>query len=644
MTYDKLFEPAYIGNLKIKNRIVFSPVNPQFTIGEPSVPAERFYEYYRARAKGGAGLIITGHIKAERSVDPYPLTYGYPVLDSPSMIKYFYEITETAHMYDCKVAIELSPGSGRIADAALPGKPPVGPSENAVFMMPDAKTRELSVDEIKTLVAAYGRSAALAKQAGFDIIYIHFLAYLGDQFLSSAWNRRGDEYGGSLDNRMKFLTECIASVRQNVGIDFPLIVGLGLDHGFPGGRELEETIEIAKKLKSAGIDTLHLRRGSYDNMNLLIPTEYMKDGVSIDYAQKVREAVGIQVITDGNISDPDYAESLINEERIDFVGMARPLLADPEWPNKVRSAKNKEIIPCVRCMQCINRVLFGQYSACSVNPVLGKEYLGPPEPARVSKHILVIGGGMAGMSFALFADKRGHKVTLLEKSSELGGHLIEGAVMDHKKEVRAFLEHLIYEIKNSGVRIHLNTEATKDNIKKFKADAVVIATGSVPVKPQVTKIDRTNVLIAVDMLKNNQDTGNNVIVVGGGLVGCESALHLKKKGKNVTIIEMLPEIASDVIFMSRFSLLAALEENKIKTLVNTELMEISDKGVIVKDGDGKKELTADTVVIAAGLRADDTHYDELMRDYKEIYKIGDAIKARKFIDATLEAYRIAMDI
>lgn len=645
MVYQKLFEPGYIGNLKIKNRIVMSPINTHFTIGDPSVLTERYFEYYKARAKGGVGLIITTHVKAEKNVDPYPLTYGYATLDSASMVKYFHEITEMAHMYDAKIAIELSPGTGRLSDGNLPNRGPVGPSENGLLGMPDIKTRELTKEEIKELVISYGRAAGFAKQAGFDVIYIHFTAYLGDQFLSSVWNRRKDEYGGSLDNRMRFLIECIESVRNNVGIDFPLIVGLALDHGFPGGRELDETINIAKRIKKMGIDTLHLRRGSYDNMNLLIPTEYMEDGVSVEYANKVREEVGIQVISDGNISDPELANKIIEENKLDFVGLARPLLADPEWVNKTRMGKKEDIIPCVRCMQCINRVFYGQYSACSVNPVLGKEYLHPILPAEKPKDIIVAGGGMAGMVFALLASGKGHKVAIIEKTSKLGGHLLEGAVLKHKKEVRAYCEYLIREIEKSKVKVYYNTTATKESILKSIPDAVIIATGSEPILPQVKGLDSDNVRYATDLLKNNEDTGHNVVIVGGGLVGCELALDLANKGKNITIIDMLPEIAMNVIFMARFSLLHALSEKNIDIQTSLELKEISDIGITALDKNGElKEFLCDTVVIATGLKAQGNLYDEIKNDVKEIYKIGDCIKARKFIDATQEAYMIARDI
>jgi len=622
-----------------------SPINTQFTTGDPSILGEKFYEYYKARARGGVGLIITTHVKAEKSIDPYPLTYGYATLDSASQIKYFYEITEMAHRYDTKIAIELSPGTGRLADAALKDRWPVGPSENGLLGMPDVKTRELTKDEIHGLVEAYGRAAGLAKQAGFDIIYVHFTAYIGDQFLSSVWNRRTDEYGGSLENRMRFLVECIESARKNVGKDFPLIVGLALDHGFPGGRELDETIEIAKKLKELNIDTLHLRRGSYDNMNLLIPTEYMEDGVSVEYANIVKEQAGIQVISDGNIGDPVLAEKLISENKLDFIGLARPLLADPEWVNKVRTDKKEDIIPCVRCMQCINRVFFGQFAACSVNPVLGKEYLSPIQPARNPKNVLVIGGGMAGMICAKLAEDKGHNVTLIEKTSKLGGHLLEGAVIDHKKEVDAYYEHLVREIRNSKVKVEYNTQATKELVHKLKPDVVVIATGSVPVVPDVPGIDKPNVRIATTLLKNRQETGQNVIIVGGGLVGCETGLYLAQKGKNVTIIDMLPEVAQDVIFMSKFSLLQALSDKGIKTQGGLKLKEVTDKGILVEDVNGNiKELNCDTVVISTGLRSDDTLYNELLDEVDEIYKIGDCVKARMFIDASQEAFQVARDI
>lgn len=643
MRYPRLFEEGSIGSLHLKNRIVMSPMNTHFT--EDDKMTERYVEYYKERARGGAGLIITTHVKAEKKIDPYPLTYGYATLDSGREIKYFHEVTETAHRYGAKIAIELSPGTGRLAEVILPDKHPVGPSEIPLLGMPEVKTRALTREEIHQLVESYGEAARLAKQAGFDILYVHAAAYLADQFLTSVWNKRTDEYGGSLENRMRFLLECIASARKQIGDTFPLIVGLVLDHGFPGGRELNETIEICRKMKEIGIDALHLRRGSYDNMNLLVPTEYMGDAVSAEAAYEVKKAVSLPIIVDGNISDPDLAERLLAEGKLDFVGLGRALLSDPYWPHKVKAGKKEDITPCIRCMQCINRVILGYYAACSVNPRLGKEYLTPLLPADRPKRILVIGGGAAGMTFAMLAADKGHEVTLLEKKSSLGGHLLEAAVPAHKKEVDAYHEWLKRQVQNSDIDIRLQTEGTREYVLKFKPDALVVATGSVPSLPQVPGIDGPNTVLATEVLAENRKTGQKVVIVGAGLVGCETALYLSAQGKDITMIDMLPEIAADVIFMARLSLLQSLQEHGIRSLPGLKLKEVTKQGILVENENGEQQsLEADTVVLATGLSANNSLYDQLYGEVAEIYQIGDCLQPRKIIDATQEAFMIAKDI
>jgi 2-enoate reductase len=625
MKYPKLYEPAAIGSLNLKNRIVLSPLHTNFTVDNKYT--EKYIEYYMERAKGGVGLIISAHVMAEIDVDPYPITFGYPTLDSTSEIKYFAELTEGVHQYGAKIAIELSPGTGRLADEIIEGEPPVGPSEIPLLTMPDVKTRELTREEIKQLVESYGRAAGFAKQAGFDAIYVHFMAYLGDQFLSSCWNHRQDEYGGSLENRMRFLVECIESARSSVGEDFPLIVGLALDHGFPGGRELNETIEIAKKLESLKIDALHLRRGSYDAMNLIVPTVYMKEGTSVDYAYEVKKSVNIPIIVDGNLSDLSYCESILEEGKTDFIGMGRPFITDPHWPNKARAGKDEEILPCIRCMQCINRVFFARYSACSVNPQYGREYEGQLQPTSKAK----------------FLAEKGHNVTLVEKSNKLGGHLLEAAVPAYKKETDGYLEWLIRQVKKPNIEIRLGTEVTPDFVLNIKPDAVVVCTGSVPQLPQVPGIDSENVKIATKLLENYTDVADNIVIVGAGLVGCEMALFLKEKGKNnITLIDILPEIAYDVIYVAKPSLLGELEQKGIKGRPGLKLKEVTSTGIIVEDIKGNTEnIDANTVILATGLEADDNLYDNLQDKVNEIYKIGDCISPRKFIDAVHEAYAIA---
>ncbi|NLJ33512.1 MAG: FAD-dependent oxidoreductase [Firmicutes bacterium] len=646
MKYPKLFEPTRIGALELRNRIVLSPAHTNFTVDNKYT--DRYIEYYKERAKGGVGLIISAHVMPEVDVDPYPTTFGYPTLDSAAEIKYFTELVEGVHQYGAKIAIELSPGTGRLADELIEGKPPLGPSEIPLLLMPTMKTQELTKEEIRQLINSYGKSAGLAKRAGFDAIYIHFLAYLGDQFLSACWNHRRDEYGGSLENRMKFLRDCIDSVRENVGEGFPLIVGLALDHGFPGGRELEETIKIAKLLEPLNIDALHLRRGSYDAMTLLIPTAYMEDGVSVDHAHQVKKAVNIPVIVDGKLSDIGHCEALLCEGKTDFIGMARPFITDPHWPNKARTGNEKEILHCIRCMECIDRVFFAKYSACSVNPEYGREYKGPITKSKNPQKVLVAGGGAAGMTAARFLAKRGHDVTLMEKSGQLGGHLLEAAVPSYKKGTKQYLQWLVRQVMNLPMEIKLNTPVTADLVAHMQPNVLIVSTGSTPFVPQVAGIEGKNVRLATELLVNYRDLEDNIVIVGAGLVGCETALFLREKGKkNITLIDMLPVIAQDVIFMERGSLLAELERKEIKQKTGLQLKEVTSTGIVVKDENGKEEsIKANTIVMATGLQANDSLFNDLKDKVTvdEIYKIGDCVAPRKFIDAVHEAYTVAMSI
>ena len=646
MKYPKLFEPTRIGALGLRNRIVLSPAHTNFTVDNKYT--DRYIEYYKERAKGGVGLIISAHVMPEVDVDPYPTTFGYPTLDSAAEIKYFTELVEGVHQYGAKIAIELSPGTGRLADELIEGKPPLGPSEIPLLLMPTMKTQELTKEEIRQLINSYGKSAGLAKRAGFDAIYIHFLAYLGDQFLSACWNHRRDEYGGSLENRMKFLRDCIDSVRENVGEGFPLIVGLALDHGFPGGRELEETIKIAKLLEPLNIDALHLRRGSYDAMTLLIPTAYMEDGVSVDHAHQVKKAVNIPVIVDGKLSDIGHCEALLCEGKTDFIGMARPFITDPHWPNKARTGNEKEILHCIRCMECIDRVFFAKYSACSVNPEYGREYKGPITKSKNPQKVLVAGGGAAGMTAARFLAKRGHDVTLMEKSGQLGGHLLEAAVPSYKKGTKQYLQWLVRQVMNLPMEIKLNTPVTADLVAHMQPNVLIVSTGSTPFVPQVAGIEGKNVRLATELLVNYRDLEDNIVIVGAGLVGCETALFLREKGKkNITLIDMLPVIAQDVIFMERGSLLAELERKEIKQKTGLQLKEVTSTGIVVKDENGKEEsIKANTIVMATGLQANDSLFNDLKDKVTvdEIYKIGDCVAPRKFIDAVHEAYTVAMSI
>lgn len=642
MQYNHLFSPIDIGPIHIKNRIFMSPMHPNLSESPNGHYTKRYIAYFQERAKNGVGLIMTGHVKAERNIDPYPCAYKFPCLDKNDEIKYFKELTEAVHLYGAKIAVELSAGTGRIADSLVDGYIPGSASSVPMLYMPNIKTRELTKDEIKGLVKAYGVAAANAKKAGFDIIYVHASAYLLDQFLTPAWNHRTDEYGGSIENRMRFMMECIDSARAAVGDRFPLIAGFSMEQGIPDGKTEEDCIAIAKALEDKGILALHVRDGAYDTMNLMIPSNMNAKQICVDYAAKIKAAVHIPVLADGALLTPDVCESVISDGKLDMAGIGRPLLADPEWIIKAREGRLEDIRPCLRCMECLNRVSLGLYSGCSVNPVMGREYEGSQGKTQISKNVLVIGGGQAGALAALYASQRGHHVTLAESSDNIGGHMLEGSMPSFKSETRVYLEWIKHQLEKSDIDVRTGVVADKAFVDGIHPDAVIVATGSKPTKPPVPGIDNANVRLATDVLRDGSGVGQKVVIIGAGLVGCETAIALRQAGKDVTLVEMLPNIGQEIIMLAKFPILKSIFGSGIVCKTDTALQKVTDTGVVVMDKEKQtEEIPADTVIIATGLKSENALYDELAADYSEVYLIGDASKPRKFIDANREAYSVA---
>jgi len=346
--YRKLFQPGRIGDLVVRNRLVMAPMNLNFT-EYPYNFSKQYIDAIEERAKGGVGLVITAHVKAESEIDPYPVG-GMPAsLDREVNLRRFAELAEVVHRHGAKIVVQPSSGTGRLADLPLPEKWPAAPSPVPLLNRPDLCTRELSLAEISRLIEAYGRAAERAKRAGFDGILVHCTAsYLTGQFLSSRWNKRTDQYGGSLEARMCFLEECIGSIKSLAG-NLTLLAMLATDSKVEGTPSVEEAKVIARRLEQLGIAALLLRTGSYDSKDWLIPPIYYPPGCRVPYTQPVKEAVHIPVILDGRIDSPAFAEKLLEEGKADFIGLGRPLLADPEWPKKAEQGRLTDILSCIYC-------------------------------------------------------------------------------------------------------------------------------------------------------------------------------------------------------------------------------------------------------------------------------------------------------
>jgi 2-enoate reductase len=645
MEFKRLFEPGRIGTLEIPNRIVMAPLVLNY-VEYPYQPTKRYADIFEERARGGVGLIITQHIKAEREIDPYPIGYMFPCIDNEYTFRNFVDLAEAAHIHGAKIFPELAPGTGRNADIPMRDKMPPSASEVPLFINPQLKTRALTIDEIQRLVEAYGEAAARVERAGFDGIEVHcFGGYLIDQFLNSIWNKRTDKYGGDLDNRMRFMVECIESAKSRVSSGFPLIARMTCEYGMEGVRSLEETIKIAKRLEELGIKALHLPGGCYDTIEWIIPTMYDPQGCLVSFTQPIKKAVNIPVIVEGRIVEPDFAEKLLEDGKTDFVGLGRALLADPHWPKKVREGRIEEIRKCIFCNECTNTLFDFKHVRCAVNPELGREKEYKIVPAAKPKKVAVIGGGPGGMEAAMVAALRGHQVTLYDKGELLGGAVRAGSSPQFKAPMRALIEWLTAQINRAGVKIKLGKEVTARTIEEAKPDAVVVATGATMALPELEGVKGENVVTAIDVLLGKAKVGKEVVVVGGGYVGCEAALYLAQMGKAVTILMRSPNIAADVGWCERAVLLRLLPQNKVRWLTEVKYDKITKEGVVAADKEGKKQtFKADSVVLASGMQSEDKLYKELQGKVSELYKIGDARKPRKIFNAVHEGFFIGQEI
>ena len=652
----RLLEPVKIGKMEMKNRIAMAPMGIGGLLNPDGSPGPRALDYYLERARGGVGLIITGVFRVENEVEHFP---GLSARVTPQALGAFTELAEAVHALGTKIFVQLTAGFGRVAiPMRLQGNQPVSASAIPYYWDPRQTCRELKIEEIAKLVKAFGHAAEVLAAAGIDGVELHgHEGYLLDQFMTLFWNRRTDPYGGSLDGRLRLSIEVLQEIKRKAGPDFLVQYRFGLKHymkalnlgALPGenfveaGRDVEEGLLIARRLESAGFDSLHVDAGCYDSWYWTHPPVYQKTGFMADMAAAVKKVVRIPVITVGKLSIPEFAESIVAEGRADIVALGKGLLADAFWVKKLEQSRPERIRPCIGCHDgCMGRVTKGRPLSCAVNPATGRERNYRLEPAERAKKVAIVGGGPAGMEAARVAALRGHRVTLWEKGDSLGGHLREASVPDFKKDLARLLDWFKSELGVLDLEVRTGVQINADMLEAENPDVTIIATGSQAIIPDVPEPLRGTVVTATDLLLGRIPKKERMLVLGGGLIGCETALWLAQQGTKVAVVEILTDLLSagiPVQHMNRLMLLDLLKFHEVEAITNTTTMGVLEDGTICL-GSRQGFPLPDTIVAAVGLKPEQELYRSLLGRIPNIYLIGDARNPQNVMSAVWDAYEV----
>jgi len=636
----KLFEPIRIGTLKLKNRIVMPAMGTNFS-SEDGFVTKRLMNYHVERAKGGVGLIIVEGAYVELRGKGSVRQLG---VDHDSKISGLKELATAIRANGARAALQLFHG-GRQSHSSIIGTQPVSASE--VFCRMTQETpRALTVEEIQDVEEAFAEGARRTRAAGFDAVEIHGAhGYLINQFLSPLTNKRTDKYGGDVKGRTRFLLEILELTRDKVGSDYPILCRINGDDYVEGGLTLEETKKIAQVLEAAGVDALHISGGIYDSpVPVTTGPMALPRGNMVHLAAGIKKVVNVPIIAVGRINDPELAETILQEGKADLVSMGRALLADPELPMKTAAGALGDIRKCTACDECIARLFFNENIACSVNAALGMEEEYAIRKAKVSKRILVVGGGPAGLEAARVSALRGHSVVLYEKSDRLGGQLNLAVIPPHKEEMKSVATYLESQIHRLGVKVILGEEVTPLLVEKINPDVVFVAAGSLPNIPDIPGVGGKNVVTANDALAGRASIKEKVVVVGGGMIGAETAEFLAEKGKKVTVLEMLGRIGIDMVPMVISLLYPRLRRLGVVMITNAKVEEITHDGVVYEKGGERQTVEADSVVLAVGSKPSVSLMNVLKGKVSELYAIGNAKKPCNMLEAIHEGSRLAREV
>jgi len=640
MNFKHLFKPIKIGNMTLRNRSIVPAMGTNFTTTE-CVVTEQLIDYHREKSKGGFGLIITEVTAVDANGKTSPSTPG---LWCDQQIEGYKKLAKAVQEQGGKLCVQLQ-HPGRQTITSFNNVQPISSSSLPCPKMGEIP-REMMTEEVYKMAEKFGEAAKRAQMAGVDAVEIHGAhGYLVAQFMSAYSNKRMDEFGGSLENRMRFPLLIIQEIQKRVGSAFPILFRISAEELCVGGITLPESRAIAKILEKAGVHALDVSAGNYSNEYAWGTSDYPVAYMA-NLAEEIKKSVTIPVIAVGKINDPYLAEEILSSNRADMIAFGRESIADPHFVNKIFAENLEEISPCIACHQgCTENILSGRQLNCVVNPLVGKEGTCKIEVAKENKKIMIVGGGPAGLEAAWILAKRGHSVTLYEKENVIGGQFRVAAYPPGKSDLIKPLQYYRTMGLKYGVTYKMNTEVTVALIESEKPDVVILATGSTPLLPPIKGIDNPKFVKASEILLGQKIFGRKILIAGGGLVGIETGDFLGTYHRDITVVEMAPEIAKDMNPIVKLSLFERLEKHNIKYHVSTEIKEFLEDGVLVKQGEETKELNGfDTIILAMGVKTYNPLEAVINNLVSEVYVIGDAKKAGKVNEATRQAAELALKI
>jgi len=597
----------------------------------------RLIDYFTRRAKGGVAFIMVG----PAVFDPVGVsgTFEYRIYHE-EVLEGLFRLVEAIHRCGVPVGLQLH-HAGRQANPELIEGSPVAPSAIACPVR-KSTPRALTIPEIEGIVQQYGIYARKAREAGFDAVEVHGShGYLIAEFLSPYANTRTDHYGGNLESRTRFAREVVGEVRRNVGQDFPIFFRIPGEEHVPGGLTREETPLIAEKVEEAGADAIDVSAGNYRTAEWIVPPMPLPRGCNVPAAGAIKQKVRIPVVVAGRINRPEIAERILEEGKADIIAIARGLVADPDFPRKAKEGRPEEIRPCIACNLCIDRLFQEKDIVCTVNPEVGREAELELKPALNPKRVMVIGGGPAGMEAARVARLRGHQVSLYEEKDRLGGQMQAASRASFKEELQGLLRYYEAALEKLNVEIKLGTRVTAEIVSAIRPEAIVVATGSSPLFPEIPGVHLPHVVQAIDVLLGKVSVEGRVAVVGGGTVGCEVAVFLAEQAVEVVILEMLPYVAQGIPRLLGKVMKDLMKKVGVHILTNRKVVQIEAHRVVYEDSGRMASLPVDWVVLAVGAGPRDDLVKPLKDLFPETYQVGDCLEARKALEAIYEGARVA---